>query len=293
MAHLITALLAPPKGLDVDFSRPHGEAALSPAGSVSWRIFANPVALFIGGVTAVILELAEPSVCAGVWNHSSFRTDPLTRMRRTGAAAMITVYAPRKEAAAMIARVVAMHDKVKGTLADGTPYRANDPRLLDWVQATATFGFSQAYCGYAAALSRHEQSAAFAEGAEAARLFGATGAPRSLEEWEGLLARTLPGLAPSPALCEFLQIMRSTPILPAPLRPLQRLLVRAAVDIVPSPVRRRLQLEEAGLRRGEWLMVSALARTAERMPLPSSPAAQARRRMLATAPQPVNQSPAG
>jgi uncharacterized protein (DUF2236 family) len=284
MAHPLAALLAPPPGLEMDFAHPAGAPALVPANSVSWRVFANPLGLFIGGVAAVILELAEPSVRAGVWDHSSFRTDPLTRMRRTGAAAMIAVYAPRDEAAAMIARVVALHEKVQGELPDRRRYRANDPRLLDWVQATATYGFVEAYHRYAAPLREDERSAAFAEGSAAAQLFGATGAPRSLAEWEALLAQTLPQLEPSATLGEFLQIMRDTPILPAPLRPMQRLLVRAAVEIVPPPVRQKLDLGSGGLRSGERLAVSALARIAERVPLPSSPPAQARKRMRAAGP---------
>lgn len=44
---------------------------------------------------------------------------------------MMTVYGPRSAAEAMIAHVVAMHDKVRGTTLDGQPYHANDPRLLD------------------------------------------------------------------------------------------------------------------------------------------------------------------
>ena len=51
----------------------------------------------------MILELAEPRVRSGVWDHTSFRTDPVTRLRRTGLAAMVTVYAPRETAEAMIA----------------------------------------------------------------------------------------------------------------------------------------------------------------------------------------------
>ena len=44
----------------LDFSQPVGEAALVSPNSVSWRVFKNPLSLFIGGVTAVIMELAEP-----------------------------------------------------------------------------------------------------------------------------------------------------------------------------------------------------------------------------------------
>ena len=165
-------MLKPPAGLDFDFTTPPGEPALVPADGVTWRVFANPVTMFIGGVAAVLLEMAEPSVRSGVWDHSSFRTDPGTRLRRTGFTAMITVYGARSRATEVIAHVVGIHDRVRGTTPDGTPYRANDPRLLDWVQATATFGFTQAYHRFARPLTPVEQDAAFVEGQVAARLYG-------------------------------------------------------------------------------------------------------------------------
>jgi uncharacterized protein (DUF2236 family) len=93
----------------VDFLRPAGEAALVSLDSVSWRVFKNPVSLFIGGVAAVIVELAEPRVRTGVWEHTTFRTDPIRRLRRTGTAAMVTIYGARITAEAMIARVRRMH----------------------------------------------------------------------------------------------------------------------------------------------------------------------------------------
>src|SRR5262249_20842564 len=63
------ALLDPGDQSSVDFSRPAGEPALVSPDSVSWRVFKNPVLLFIGGVTAVIMELAEPRVRTGVGAH--------------------------------------------------------------------------------------------------------------------------------------------------------------------------------------------------------------------------------
>ncbi len=87
----MAAMMQPPPGMEFDFSEPRGEPALVGPDSVSWRIFKNPVTLFIGGVAAVILELAEPSVRSGVWDHSSFRRNAVMRLRRTGAAAMMTV----------------------------------------------------------------------------------------------------------------------------------------------------------------------------------------------------------
>lgn len=279
MLDAIKELMQPPPGMAFDFSQPPGEAALTPADGVSWQVFANPVALFVGGVVAVLLELAEPSVRSGVWDHSSFQRDPGTRLKRTGFAAMMTVYGPRSAAEQMIARVVRMHDRVTGSTPDGVAYQANDPRLLDWVQATATFGFTEAYHRYARRLSAAEMDAAFVEASASARLYGATGAPRSRDEWEALLAATAPGLEGSEILADFMRIMGEAPILPAPLRWLQRLLVRAAVEITPEPVRSLPQLRGRGLRFGEGALVRALARGAVLAPLGDTPQAQAARRL--------------
>jgi len=279
MLNTIHDLMRPPPGMDFDFSRPAGEPALTPADGVSWRVFANPVGLFVGGVAAVLLELAEPSVRAGVWDHTGFRVDPVTRLRRTGFAAMMTVYGPRTAAEELIARVTRMHARVQGATPDGRPYRADDTRLLDWVHATASFGFSAAYHHYVQSLSALERDRAFAEGQASARLYGATGAPRSWAEWETLLARTAPTLEGSAIIAEFLHIMMGAPIVPAPLRSVQRLLVRAAVQIVPEPVRSLPQLRGHGLRIGEAALVRALARGGALLPLGDTPPRQAARRL--------------
>lgn len=275
-------LLRPPPGMAFDFSQPAGEPALAPSDGIAWQVFANPVVLFIGGVAAVLLELSEPSVRSGVWDHGGFQRDPAMRLRRTGFAAMMTVYGPRSAAQQMIARVVRMHDRVSGTTPGGRPYHANDPRLLDWVQATATFGFTEAYHRYAQPLSAGEKDAAFAEGEPAARLYGATGAPRSWAAWEALLRETAPGLEGSGILAEFLRIMEETPLAPGVVRPLQRLLVRAAVEIVPEPVRSLPQLRGRGLRPGEAALVRTLARASALLPLGDTPARQAARRLSAS-----------
>ena len=283
MLNSIRELMRPPPGMEFDFSQPRGEPALAPRDGVAWRVFANPIVLFVGGVAAVLLELAEPSVRSGVWDQGGFQRDPGMRLRRTGFAAMMTVYGPRSAAEQLIARVVRMHEHVKGTTPEGLPYRANDPRLLDWVQATAVFGFTEAYHRHVQPLSAYEKDAAFVEAQAAARLYGATGLPHSWAGWEALLAATAPGLEGSQILADFLRTMSSAPIVPAPLRPLQRLLVRAAVDMLPEPVRSLPQLRGRGLRFGEAALVGAAARSAWLLPLGDTPARQAVRRLATSA----------
>lgn len=267
-------LMQPDDGPQIDFARPPGEPALVPADSESWRIFKNPVSVFIGGVAAVILELAEPAVRAGVWTHSSFKSDPVRRLQRTGLAAMMTVYGASSQAQAMIAGVVRMHGRVTGTTEHGQPYQANDVELLNWVQATATWGFSEAYSGYVQPLDDARLDRLYGESRPSARLYGALDAPADSAAMRALFARMAPRLEASPVIIEFLRIMGDAPILPRPLRSIQRLLVAAAVDLVPASLGVQLGLEDRGLDRWQRRLVALIARGADRTLLPSSPAVQ-------------------
>lgn len=275
---LARAMLAGPDLPPFDFARPAGAPALVAADSVSWRIFRNPVALFTGGVAAVLLELAHPEVRAGVWDHSTFRTDPVGRLRRTGLAAMVTVYGARAQAEAMIAGVRRAHARVAGVTAAGAPYRADDPELLRWVQATAVWGFARAFDAYVSPLRLPAFSAAFAEGAAAARLYGVPDPPLSAADWEALLAATAPRLEPSPVLREFLRLMRTAPAFPRAFRPVQRLMVRGAAALVPPPLRARLGLG-AGLSGAEAALLRRVGALADRIEFTSAPPAQALRRL--------------
>ena len=272
------ALLDPGDRSSVDFSRPIGEAALVSPDSVSWRVFKNPLSLFIGGITAVIMEIAEPRVRTGVWEHTTFRVDPIRRLRRTGFAAMVTIYGPRSMAEAMTARVRRMHDMVAGSTPSGEAYCANDPELLNWVQGTAAYGFLQAYHAYVRPLSLSERDH-YAEVIPAAGLYGATGAATSEAELAMLFQATAGRLKRSDIVFEFLAIMRSAPILPLPLRPVQHLLVRAAIDLTPPWLRTILRLNEHGLHAWEAEVVRQAGAFVDRLVLESNPAVQACRRM--------------
>jgi uncharacterized protein (DUF2236 family) len=265
----------------LDFKEPAGEAALLAPDSVSWRVFKNPVSVFIGGVAAVILELGEPRVRSGVWEHTRFRADPVRRLRRTGLAAMVTVYGGRSAAERMIAGVRRRHERIAGTTPCGQRYRASDPELLAWVHATAAFGFVEAYGAYVRPLSATDRDRYYAEGREAARLYGVERPPATQAELEALFRQLSGKLEPSPILHDFLEIMRRAPVLPSPLRPLQRLMITAAIAMTPPWAKRRLGLEasEPALRLWEAALVRRMAGLADRIVLEASPAVQASRRL--------------
>ncbi|WP_374283671.1 oxygenase MpaB family protein [Novosphingobium sp.] len=101
------------QGQTIDFASPAGEPALLAPDSLQWRIYKNQIALGIGGIAAVLLEFADPRIRSGVWDHSTYKADPIGRSRRTGTVALLACYGPASQARAVIGMVNRMHGKVK------------------------------------------------------------------------------------------------------------------------------------------------------------------------------------
>jgi uncharacterized protein (DUF2236 family) len=251
--------LTPPGVPDIDFLRPRGAAALVGPDSVSWQIFKNPVTLFVGGVAAVLMELAESRIRHGVWTHSNFPSQPRLRLQRTGLAAMATVYAPEPAARSLIAGVVRAHEAVKGRDEFGQPYNANDPELLAWVQGTAVLGFAGAYDRLVAPLSDRSWDFAFAEAEPAARLYGVERPALSRAEMDALIDSWLDRLTPSPVIGEFLALVRGADIFPGPLRAIQRGLVDDAIGLVPPRIRDRIGLDAPAAKTSRHALLAQLA----------------------------------
>ena len=113
----------------------------------------------------------------------------------------------------------------------------------------------------------------------AAALYGATSALTTETALETLFETMTARLERSDIVFEFLAIMRSASILPLPLRPVQHLLVRAAIDLVPRWLRTIVGLNERGLYPWEASLVRRAGAFADRIVLEASPAVQACRRM--------------
>ncbi len=142
--HAVTGLDSSP----VDFSQPVGDPGLFGPDSAVWIVHADFTSMLIGGVTALYLQMLEPRVLAGVWDHSNFRQDMHGRLARTAQFISAVSYGGREQALQFIARVRTLHERVRGQLPDGTPYDANDPELLAWVHHTQAYSFLRAHCCY-------------------------------------------------------------------------------------------------------------------------------------------------
>ncbi len=90
----------------------------------------------LGSTAAVLLQVAHPLVAAGVDQHSDFRRDPFGRFHRTANTSLDAVFGSTPRARRALRRIDARHVAVRGTAEDGRRYRAQDPQLLLWVQAT-------------------------------------------------------------------------------------------------------------------------------------------------------------
>jgi uncharacterized protein (DUF2236 family) len=146
--------------------------------SLTWRL-SRERALLVGGPRALLLQLAHPLVAAGVAQHSSFRSDPVTRLRRTLDGTLGIVFGTRADAQVAAGRINASHRSVKGTLPQaagrypvGAPYDATDPELLLWVHATLVDTTLEVYPRFVAPLTRDELEWAYQESKVAARLLG-------------------------------------------------------------------------------------------------------------------------
>jgi uncharacterized protein (DUF2236 family) len=263
----------PAQALTFDFTRPAGEPSLVPPGSVQWRVFRNPIALGVGGVAAVLLEFADPRIRSGVWDHSIYKVDPVGRSKRTGMAAMAGVYGPASAARRLIAGVTRMHSKVGGTTPDGRAYQALEPELLNWVHATAAWGFLHAFCRFVQPLGEAERNRFYAEGKPVAELYGVTQTVGSDADFTAMMTALEPGFEPHPINLEFLAIIQSGKAAPAVPRFLHRALARSAVAILPPVVRQRLQLgRDWDLTRADALALKAAGRLADVVRDPRSPA---------------------
>ena len=152
-------------------------AGLFGPGSLAWRIDREVVVL-AGGSCALLMQAAHPVVAAGVFEHSTYATDPFGRLRRTLSTSFDVVFGSRSRAEAAIRRVNGIHHAVHGERADdATPYTALDPEALLWVHATLVDTALRVYGRFVASLSTAEEQAYHAEAAVVA---GRLGVPSSI-----------------------------------------------------------------------------------------------------------------
>ena len=226
---------------------PPSDDALFERDSPIRLVHADVVGMMVGGVRGLLLQMLHPHALQGVLDFSNFRSDMHGRLRRTARFIAVTTFGHRDAAAEAIARVNRIHEQVSGTLPDGTPYSARDPRTLAWVHLAEALSFLDAYLAYVRPdMPRAEQDEYFRQFAVIARMLGADPVPETRHEAEALLREFQRDLHGSAEAREIARLVLDAKPEAAPAA-VQRAIATAAVERLPSFARGMLGLDRPGL----------------------------------------------
>ncbi len=226
-------------------------------------VHADIVAMMVGGIRGLLLQMLHPHALQGVLDHSNFRSDMHGRLRRTARFIAVTTFGHRDDAQAAIDRVNRIHTAVGGTLPDGSPYSASDPRVLAWVHVAEATSFLAAYLRHVRPdMPGAEQDEYYRQFAVIALALGADPVPTNRAEAEAIFRELRSDLAASPAAREVADLVLGQRPKGAP-PAVQTLLGAEAVALLPPFARSMLGLERPGLaaipaRAATWGMGKTL-----------------------------------
>lgn len=226
-----------------------GERWFTPDDPV-WRVHAD-AAMFPGGIRALLLQSLHPLAMAGVAGHSGFKGDPWGRLQRTSEFLATTTFGTIEHAETQIARVRAIHERVRGKAADGRPYAASDPHLLRWVHVTEVDSFLASFQRYASEpLTDAEADLYVEQTSVVAQRLGVVDPPMTTAQLAATISAYRPELESTAASRDAARFLLLHPPLPLPARPGYAALAAGAVALLPRWARRPLRLP--------WLPVTEL-----------------------------------
>nr|UYZ50085.1 hypothetical protein [Streptomyces mirabilis] len=199
--------------------------------------------MFIGGLSALLLQSLHPLAMAAVSAHSGFRGDPWGRLQRTSTFLAVTTYGTADSAQEACDRVRAVHERVRGVTGEGTPYHASDPRLLGWVHLAETDSFLRAHQRYGVRpLSDDDCDAYVADTARVAVALGVTDPPTSRAELAARLTAYRGELRATPEARATARFLLLDPPVPLVARVPYGVLAANAVSLLPSWAAAELRL---------------------------------------------------
>lgn len=207
------------------------------------RAVHGDASMFVGGIRALLLQSLHPLAMAGVAAHSGYRGDPWGRLQRTSHFLAATTFGSADDAAAMVARIRAVHDSVTGTAPDGRPFAASDPHLLRWVHLAEVDSFLTAHSRYGdQPLNAAGRDGYVADTALVGAALGVIDPPHNVEELQQQLRSYRRELKSTPEARAAARFLVFNPPLPLVLRPAYGVLAATAVSMLPVSARWPLRL---------------------------------------------------
>jgi uncharacterized protein (DUF2236 family) len=243
------------------------------------RLVHRELAVAFSGPRALLMQATHPVAFEGFFAHTDAMGAPYERLRRTAQVMDTIAFGSRVEADRATRRVRAMHKRVRGELAApagrypaGTPYAADDPKLLLWVLATLVDSALVVYDRYVASLSHGERDAYWQDYRVVGALFGLREdeMPADVDAFDAYMARMLDGddLFVTPAARELAIDIVMRPPVPLARRPVLELVNFITVGLLPARLRRQYGLSWDPLRA---LALRGGAEYAKRVLVPLAP----------------------
>jgi uncharacterized protein (DUF2236 family) len=234
-----------------------GDPGLTGPGSVTWHLSRERV-VPLGGLSALLLQLAHPLVAAGVAEHSSFRGDPTKRLMLTLEMLLVTTFGDASQVGAMTSRIASIHRVVHGSLPQGvaewrrdTPYSATSPELGLWVYATIIETTLNSYSTFVRSLSTDERAEFYRESEKLGQLYGVGKdvRPATYQEFEHYYASMLSRLRAGDQARSIARMILRARLRGIPIRPWSYLL---AAGLLPAPLRAQYGLRWSLAHRALW-----------------------------------------
>ncbi len=241
--------------------------------SLLWRLGLPRTSVLLAG-RALLLQVAHPTVGAGVRDFSDFRSDPWGRFERT-VTSLLTQLFGGQLAAAEARQLRERHRSITGTGFDGHPYRATEPDAWAWVHLANGDTMLTFHQLLGRPLDNAQQERYWADWCQAGRVLGIRPAQLPADV-DALRARVDETVATTLGDNETVRLVLATivleqvgppPLLPGPLwdllRPLGRpLLLDATVGTLPPALRATLGLAWTDGAQHRLDRLAALVRSA-------------------------------
>jgi uncharacterized protein (DUF2236 family) len=139
-------------------------------GSVTWSRTSD-LRLYLVMLYPLLLQVAHPTVGAGVRDYSDFEQRPWNRLMRTVDYVSLLVYGGH-DAVPAGRRLRALHKQFRGVREDGKPYTALEPEAYAWVHATLIDTYVSGHAHFGRPMSGAETERFYGEYRGLGRLIG-------------------------------------------------------------------------------------------------------------------------
>jgi uncharacterized protein (DUF2236 family) len=223
--------------------KPEAPSQAPGPGSLIWRYGGDPRILNAAGY-ALLLQLAHPTVAAGVRDHSDYANDPWGRLLRSADYLYLMAFGGQEAAERTGAALRAGHEAIRGEHADGRSYNAFEPAAWSWVHATLADAAITGIEWFARPLTADERNGLWRENLKIGEIVGVTGLP---DTWDGylecrseMITTTLRG---DVAIDDFMATLAR--------QPLGRLAALPAVGLLPGALRLKCGLRWTYRNQGQ------------------------------------------